>query len=100
MKEQESILRGNEAQQVFDNEAYKMGMSLLKDAISAQWKECPIRDTEGQVLLLQLAKLADKFESILHGFVENGKFEQRKLELNALRNESKPRQFLRKVVSG
>jgi len=73
-------------------------MAALKAEIFQAWKDCPVRDAEGQILLLQLAKLADKFESKFVGMVEGGKLASKKLELNDLRNESAPRRFMRKVA--
>lgn len=99
MTEQQQVLRGQEAAQVLDNEAFKLAMASLKTSVLDQWKNCPIRDTEGQVLLLQLAKLTDKFESILIGMVESGKFAQHKIDIDKLRNESKAQRFVRKVTS-
>lgn len=99
MTEQQTVLRGQEAAQVLDNEAFKLAMASLKTSVLDQWKNCPIRDTEGQVLLLQLAKLTDKFESILIGMVESGKFAQHRIDIDKLRNESKAQRFMRKVTS-
>lgn len=98
MTEQQQVLRGQEAAQVLDNEAFKLAMQSLKSSVLDQWKACPIRDQEGQTLLLQLAKLTDKFESLLIGMIESGKFAQRQIELDKLRNEPKARQFVRKVL--
>ena len=98
MTEQQQVLRGQEAAQVLDNEAFKLAMASLKTSVLDQWKNCPIRDTEGQVLLLQLAKLTDKFESILIGMVESGKFAQHRIDIDKLRNESKAQRFMRKVT--
>jgi hypothetical protein len=98
MTEQQQVLRGQEAAQLLDNEAFKLAMQSLKTSVLEQWKACPIRDQEGQTLLLQLAKLTDKFESLLIGMIESGKFAQRQIELDKLRNEPKARQFVRKVL--
>ena len=98
MTDQQQVLRGQEAAQVLDNEASKLAMESLKTSVLDQWKACPIRDQEGQTLLLQLAKLTDKFESLLIGMIESGKFAQRQIELDKLRNETKARQFVRKVL--
>lgn len=100
MNEHKTVLRGREAQAVLDNEAFKSAIETLKSSVLDQWKACPIRDKEGQVLLLQLAKLTDKFESILVGLVEQGKLSQRKIDLDDLRNESRSQRILRKVVNG
>lgn len=99
MNQQQTALRGQEAAQVLDNEAFKQAMQSLKSAVLAQWKDCPVRDREGQVLLLQLAKLTDKFEGILVGMVESGKFAQHRIDLDNLRDEAPARQFMRRVAS-
>jgi hypothetical protein len=49
-------------------------------------------------LLLQLAKVAEKFEGTLIGMIERGKMAQHKIDLNELRDESKPRRFFRQVL--
>ena len=71
---------------------------MLRSAVVEEWKKCPVRDQEGALLLLQLAKLTDKFESILVGMVESGKMAQHQIDLRELRNESKARNFMRRVV--
>ena len=98
MNEKHDVLRGREASAVLENEAFKAAMTGLKTVVLDQWKQCPVRDRDGQVLLLQLAKLTDKFESILIGMIENGKLAQNKLELDAIRDESASRRWVRKVT--
>lgn len=93
----ETAQRGLEASQVLDNPAYQLAMKTLKDEVYAAWKACPVRDKEGQVLLLQLAKLTDKFEGVLNGLIQSGRFSERQLELDNLRNESVSRKMLRKI---
>lgn len=83
---------------LLDNPAFKAAMQSIKDSVQEQWKSCPIRDREGQVLLLQLAKLTDKFESVLIGMVQSGNFAQRKIDLDRERDEPKTRQFMRKMI--
>ena len=98
MNEKHDVLRGREASAVLENEAFKAAISGLKTVVLEQWKQCPVRDREGQVLLLQLAKLTDKFESILVGMIENGKLAQNKIELNEIRDEPASRRMLRRVT--
>ena len=98
MNDQQLIQRARQASEVLDSEVYKQAMQQLKDSITAQWIECPVRDKEGQVLLLQLAKLANKFEGILHGMIETGKVSQHKIDIDKLRDEPKARQFMRQVL--
>lgn len=98
MTEQQTVQRATEAALVLDNPAYQEAMSQLKTAVIQQWKDCPMRDREGQLLLLQLAKLTDKFESILQGMIETGKLAQHRIDLDRERNESIAQRFLRKVA--
>ena len=92
------VLRGKDAQMVLDSASFKAAMQSIKDSVQDQWKSCPIRDREGQVLLLQLAKVTDKFESVLIGMVQSGNFAQRKIDLDRERDEPKARQFIRRMV--
>lgn len=98
MTNQQQSQRGLEASQVLDNPAYRAAMDALRAEVIEAWKKCPVRDKEGQVLLLQLAKLTDKFEGVLSGMVEGGKFASRQLELDDLRNESAGRKLMRHVL--
>lgn len=97
MTEQQTVQRATEAALVLDNPAFKEALGQLREAVVKQWKECPVRDREGQLLLLQLAKLTDKFEGILVGIVETGKLAKHRIDLDNLRDESKTRQFMRRV---
>ena len=92
------LLRGQEAARIIESEVFKLAIQTLKDSVTEQWKSCPIRDKEGQLLLLQLAKVTDKFEGIFVGLVEQGKMVQHKIDLDTARNEPQLRTFLRKVT--
>jgi hypothetical protein len=94
------VMRGKEAQMVLENEAFKLAMQSIKTSVMEQWKACPIRDREGAALLLQLAKVTDKFESLLVGMVQSGNFAQRKIDMDKERDEPAIRRFARKVVNG
>lgn len=100
MSDHKDVLRGRDAKLVLDNPAFKEAMETLRKAVIDQWRECPVRDKEGQILLLQLAKLTDKFEGLLIGVIESGKMAQRKIDLDIARDESAAKRFARKVVSG
>ncbi|HQR98153.1 MULTISPECIES: hypothetical protein [unclassified Polaromonas] len=97
MTEQQTASMGVNARQVLDNAAYQAAMTSLKAQVVQQWKDCPVRDKEGQLLLLQLAKLADKFDGILSGMIEAGKFAEHKIDLDAERDESRGRRMLRRA---
>lgn len=98
MTNDQAVTKAIEAEQVLKNEAYKAAIQSLKDEIVEQWKTCPVRDKEGQLLLLQLAKLADKFDAILKGYIESGKLAQSRIEFDELRDESRVNRFIRKVA--
>ena len=98
MSDAKDVMRGKEAQAVLDNAAFQSAMASMKQSVAEQWKACPIRDREGQVLLLQLAKLCDKFEAVLIGMMRSGEFAQRKIDLNKERDEPKARQLMRKFT--
>lgn len=86
------------AQEVLNNEAYRAAMDSLKAQVVQQWRDCPVRDREGALLLLQLAKLCDKFDGILSGMIEAGKFAQMKIDLDKERDEGKLKRLARKIV--
>lgn len=98
MTPQQQATRGIEASAVLENQAFKQAMAALRLQVIEQWKACPIRDKEGQVLLLQLAKLTDKFEGLLVGMVESGKFAQHKINIDSVRDESPVRKYLRRAA--
>lgn len=98
MSLQQQHQRGIEAAQVIENVAFQEAMKALKNEVMEQWKACPVRDREGQLLLLQLAKLTDKFEGILLGLIESGKFAQRKLIDDNLRDENAAKRFARRII--
>ena len=100
MTENQIAQRGIEAARLLESEVYQDAMGSLKKQVIESWKDCPVRDREGQLLLLQLAKLTDKFESILTGMIESGKYSQHKLNVDEVRNESAVKRFARKVVNG
>jgi hypothetical protein len=67
MTEQQISNRGLEAGQILAAQAYRDAMDALRQSIVAKWKQCSLRDPEGQKLTLQMMKLADTFEGLLPG---------------------------------
>jgi predicted nucleic acid-binding protein len=92
----DTSLRGVDARQVLENPAYQAAMKTMKEQIVKEWAECPVRDIEGQKLLLQLHKLAVKFENMLTGMVETGKLAQ--MNLDAERDETIAQKVFRRVT--
>lgn len=89
--------RGIEAQQVLDNPAYADAMRLLKESVDKEWRKADVRDMEGQRLLLQFRKTVDRFEQILTGMVDSGRYAERQLIDDETRNESAMRRAVRRV---
>jgi hypothetical protein len=77
--------------------AFKDAFTRLNDAVLDQLDACPIRDNEGRLLLTQLRKLSFMYEGILRGMVENGKLAKSRIDIDAIRSESKARGAVRKV---
>ncbi len=94
--QRKEALRGEDAARVLESPAFNAAMQMLKDEIFAQWSKAPVRDAEGQLLLLQLHKLANKFEGLLTGMVETGKLAQ--INLDSERDESAARKLFRRVI--
>ena len=95
----DQVRKARNASECINNPAYQSAMTLLKTQIVDQWKDCPVRDIEGQRLLLQLAKLAEKFDGILAGYVQAGKLAQHRIDLDSERNESMGAKILRHSFS-
>ena len=91
---------GIEASQVLESEAFKQAMNGLRTQVIEQWKACPIRDKEGQTLLLQLAKMTDKFEGLMYGAIARGEYAKRQIQdaVDAVRDENPARRFFRRVA--
>lgn len=92
----EQASRGLEARQVIDNPAYQMAMALLKESVDKEWQKADVRDMEGQRLLLQFRKTVDRFERILTGMVDTGRYAERKIVDDKIRNENALRRGVRR----
>lgn len=90
--------RGIEAQRIIDSEVFAEALRMLDAQIVQQWKDTPVTDQQQQLLLLQLSKSKDKFVAILHGLIATGSIATRQINIDSERNESKARQFFRRVA--
>lgn len=70
---QADINRAEHAQRLLQDELLQDALKTIRDEVVRMWVDCPARDQEGKEALWQLAKTADKFESLLKGYVETGK---------------------------
>ena len=98
VNERAAVELGRNADLVLSNPAYADAMARMKSEVIATWKDCPVRDRAGQLLLLQLPKLTHKFEEMQASMVQGGKLAQHKINIEAERNESRTQRFLRKVA--
>ena len=96
---QQTTSLGNNAQDVLDNEAFKLAMGRMHSEIVKQWENCPVRDKEGQTLILQMKKCAKLFEENLYSILRAGEYAQHKIDLEAARAKPRGRvgQYLRQV---
>lgn len=88
---QQTVTLSQDAQAVLENEAYKEAMRRMHSEIVKQWENCPVRDKEGQTLILQMKKVAKLFEDNLHGIIRAGEYAQHKIDLEAARAEPRGR---------
>lgn len=97
MDEQQTANMGVEAAQVLANPAFNEALRLMKEDVHRRWKECPIRDREGQMLLLQAARITESVESVLRGMLEAGKLANAKIDIENSRSESRVKRTLRAI---
>lgn len=101
MSEQTIALRGREAQQILDSEVFKESMAHLRSEMIRAIESVPDDEKDDSKLrrLQMMLKMSKKFESIFIGLVHQGINAQRKIDDSRLRDESKPRQYFRKIVN-
>lgn len=73
---QSQIDRAEHAHRLLNDELLADSLAAIKSEVQRVWIDCPQRDHEGKEALWQLAKTADKFESLLRGYIESGKLAQ------------------------
>lgn len=86
---QTDLNRAEHANRLLQDQLLQDALKAIKDEVQRVWLDCPQRDHEGKEALWQLAKTADKFESLLKGYIETGKLAKANLkafeELRGLR---------------
>lgn len=73
MELNERIYRADQARAVLENEAFQRAFSDIKQEITTQWTQSPVRDVEGREKLYSLLRLADKLELTLKASLTDGK---------------------------
>jgi len=98
MTENQTIQRGKDAQAILDSEVFKDAMGALKDAIDDKRAQVSVRDPQGLVIAALWERIHRDFKTVLEGFVQNGSFTAAMVDMNKARDETKPRQFMRRVT--
>lgn len=73
MTPEQQQTRAWQAKELLNNELLSEALQAIEKEVVLAWGECPARDTEGKEQLWQLYKTAQKFKSILNGYIETGK---------------------------
>jgi hypothetical protein len=98
MTDHKVVLRGKEAQMILESQVFKDVKRGLDELIVSQWKAASVRDKDAQNVFHLYAKIADMYHGLFVAAIEQGKFEERKLELDKLRDEPAARTFFRKTT--
>ncbi|PZQ77946.1 MAG: hypothetical protein DI563_01955 [Variovorax paradoxus] len=88
---------GVEAQRLLENPAFLAIFDRMRDSVQHAWRNADLRDTEGQQLLLQQAKIIDRIQETALGMVQSGKLADSRIRESGLRTESLAKRVLRKV---
>jgi hypothetical protein len=73
MNAQEESARGNEARLLIENKIYQDTIRILRDGITQKWRDCPIRDKEGQHELKLMDKILTDIEKHIKQVADTGK---------------------------
>jgi len=76
MEIEQRIYNGDRAREVLENEAFIAAFADIRQELTDQWKQSPVRDIEGREKLYQLLKLTDKLEATLRTSLDTGKLAQ------------------------
>ena len=75
--------RGHTAKQLLENDIYKETFTLLRESIIQKWRDCPIRDKDGQHELKLMDKILSDIERHIKQVAETGKLADIQLEQEA-----------------
>jgi hypothetical protein len=73
------LLRAANARALLENDLLKEALAAIEAEVVQVWGATPQRDKEGKEALWQLYKTAQKFRSLLTGYIETGKVAQAQL---------------------
>ncbi len=72
--------RGARAKEILENELYLEAWTSVEQALIQKWRDCPVRDKEGQHELKLMLKLLDDVKANLVHVLETGKFAESRLQ--------------------
>lgn len=72
--------RGNKAKEILENELFQEAWLTVETALIQKWRECPIRDKEGQHELKLMLKLLDDVKANVVHVLESGKLAESRLQ--------------------
>jgi hypothetical protein len=79
---------GADARRVLDSPAFQEAIRRMRSSAYDEFKQVPIRDTEGLRLLAQAARLTDKVVTTLHEILNQGKLARATIDIDAERAQS------------
>ena len=77
----EERVRGNQAQYILDNEAFKEAMTIMKARVLQAWKETSLQNTEERDFYWLQIKAIDALEINLKTMLETGKMASIQMEI-------------------
>jgi uncharacterized protein YcaQ len=80
MNAHEEAQRGQRAKELLENDIFKESIVGLRQGILDKWRECPVRDIEGQHQLKLMDKLLGDIEGYIKIIAETGKMAEIQLE--------------------
>ena len=75
MSPDEKVRRGEAAQRILSEPVVKEALKAIKDEIIKVWSDTTAKDAEGREWAWRHHKVAERFEVILKGYIETGRFE-------------------------
>lgn len=89
---QREAARGQQAQDLLDNDIYKEAWNSVESAIIQKWKDCGIREKDSQLELKQMFHVLSEVRRYVQVIAETGKMAQLQLT-----RDSKVKNFARKI---
>ena len=83
----DEAVRGENARRILEDETVQAALTAIREEIIRQWSETPARDVEGREWVWRHYKVVEKFEGLLKGYIESGRFARMKLHEEESRME-------------